>query len=80
MKTIEFCQKATQDELIDLFNALSKNLVKQYKIKQKSSNAELTTKFANKKQHDSFYAKAFNDNRMYNAYLEDIKIVIKFII
>ena len=80
MKTIEFCQKATQDELIDLFNTLSKNLVKQYKIKQKSSNAELTTKFANKKQHDSFYAKAFNDNRMYNAYLEDIKIVIKFII
>ena len=33
----------------------------------------MRTNFKNKKQHDSFYAKSFNDIRMYNAYLDDLK-------
>ena len=78
-RTEEFCQKATQVEILELFNTLSKALVKQFKIKEKSSLAELRTNFRNKKQHDSFYAKSFNDQRMYNGYLEDLKIVIKYI-
>jgi len=79
-KTEEYCKKATQEEIIGLFNALSKSLVKQFKIKENSSFKELRTNFKNKKQHDSFYAKSFNDIRMYNAYLEDLKIVIKHIL
>jgi hypothetical protein len=78
-RTEEFCKKATQVEILELFNTLSKALVKQFKIKEKSSLVELRTNFRNKKQHDSFYAKSFNDQRMYNAYLEDLKIVIKYI-
>ena len=78
-KTEEYCKKATQEEILELFNALSKNLVKQFKIKENSSLKELRTNFKNKKQQDSFYAKSFNDIRMYNAYLEDLKIVIKHI-
>ena len=79
-KTEEYCKKATQDEILGLFNTLSKSLVKQFKIKEKSSLRELNTNFKNKKQHDSFYAKSFNDIRMYNAYLDDLKIVIKYIL
>ncbi len=79
-KTAEYCKKATQEEILELFNTLSKRLVKQFKIKENSSLKELRTNFKNKKQHDSFYAKSFNDIRMYNAYLEDLKIVIKHIL
>lgn len=79
-RTEEFCKKATQVEILELFNTLSKSLVKQFKIKEKSSLDELRTNFRNKKQHDSFYAKSFNDHRMYNSYLEDLKIVIKYIL
>ena len=79
-KTEEYCKKATQEEILGLFNTLSKRLVKQFKIKENSSLKELRTNFKNKKQHDSFYAKSFNDIRMYNAYLEDLKIVIKHIL
>lgn len=79
-KTEEFCKKATQEEILELFNALSKALVKQFKIKEKSSLSELRTNFRNKKQYDSFYAKSYNDHRIYNAYLEDLKIVIKYIL
>ena len=79
-RTEDFCKKATQDEILGLFNTISKALVKQYKIKEKSSLAQLRTPFSNKKQHDSFYAKSFNDHRMYMAYLEDLKIIIKYIL
>ena len=79
-KIEEYCKKATQEEILELFNTLSKRLVKQFKIKENSSLKELRTNFKNKKQHDSFYAKSFNDIRMYNAYLEDLKIVIKHIL
>ena len=79
-KAAEYCKKATQEEILELFNTLSKRLVKQFKIKENSSLKELRTNFKNKKQHDSFYAKSFNDIRMYNAYLEDLKIVIKHIL
>ena len=79
-KTEEYCKKATQDEILGLFNTLSKSLVKQFKIKENSSLKELRTNFKNKKQHDSFYSKSFNDIRMYNAYLDDLKIVIKYIL
>ena len=79
-KTEEYCKKATQEEILELFNTLSKRLVKQFKIKKNSSLKELRTNFKNKKQHDSFYAKSFNDIRMYNAYLEDLKIVVKHIL
>lgn len=79
-KTELFCQKATQEEIILLFNTLSRALVKQYKIKEKSSLKELRTPFKNKKHHDSYYAKSFNDQRMYSAYLDDLKIVIKHIL
>jgi hypothetical protein len=79
-KTEEYCKKATQEEILGLFNTLSKSLVKQFKIKENSSLKELRTNFKNKKQHDSFYAKSFNDIRMYNAYLDDLKIVIKYIL
>jgi hypothetical protein len=79
-KTEEYCKKATQEEILELFNTLSKRLVKQFKIKENSSLKELRTNFKNKKQYDSFYAKSFNDIRIYNAYLEDLKIVIKHIL
>lgn len=79
-KIEEFCEKATQAEILELFNTLSKSLVKQFKIKEKSSLAELRTNFRNKKQHDSYYSKSYNDHRMYNAYLEDLKIVMKYIL
>lgn len=79
-KTEEYCKKATQEEILELFNTLSKELVKHFKIKENSSLKQLRTNFKNKKQHDSFYAKSFNDVRIYNAYLEDLKIVVKYIL
>lgn len=79
-KIDEYCKKASQEEIITLFNALSKALVKQYKIKERSSLAQLNTSCASKKQHDSLYAKSFNDYRMYIAYLEDLKIIMKYIL
>jgi hypothetical protein len=78
--TEEYCKKASQEELIFLFNQISKSLVKQYKIKTKSSFTELNTKFANKKQHDRFYAKSYNDHRIYYKSLEDLQIIIKYLI
>ena len=80
MNTEDFCKKASQEEIIVLFNELSKSLVKQYKIKTKSSFNELNTKFANKKQHDRFYSKSYNDHRIFYKILEDLKIIIKYII
>lgn len=79
-RTEEFCKKATQEEIIGLFNTLSKALVKQYKVKEKSSLKQLKTQCKHKNQHDSLFAKSFNDHRMYIAYLEDLKIVIKYIL
>ena len=35
-KTEEYCKKATQEEILELFNTLSKRLVKQFKIKENS--------------------------------------------
>lgn len=80
MTTQEYCKKANQEEIIILFNQLSKSLVKQYKIKNKSSLKELNTKCANKKQNDSLFAKSYNDNRIYYKILEDLQIVIKYIL
>lgn len=80
MKTQEYCKQASQEEIIILFNQLSKSLVKQYKIKTKSSLKELNTKCANKKQNDSLFAKSYNDNRIYNLILENLQIVIKYIL
>ena len=79
-RTEKYCKEATQEQILELFNSLSKSLVKQFKIKQKSSIKELNTNFANKKQHDSYYAKSFNDHRIYQSYLDDLKTVIKFIL
>ena len=79
-RTEEYCKNATQEQLLLFFNQTSKLLVKQFKIKENSSKKELQTKVANKKQYDSLYAKSFNDHRMYNAYLEDIKIITKYIL
>ena len=76
----EFCKTATQEQILGLFNSLSKALLKQYKIKEKSSLNQLRTQCKNKKQHDSLYAKSFNDHRMYIAYLEDLKTVVKYIL
>lgn len=80
MTTIEFCKKATQDELIVLFNQLNKMLVKQYKIKNKSALKELNTKCSDKKQYDTLFAKSYNDCKIYNQILNDIKIVVKYLI
>jgi hypothetical protein len=79
-RTHSFCKSATQDELIYFLNTTSKSLVRQYKIKRKSSEKELNTKCSNKKQFDSLYAKSFNDHRLYNSYLEDLKIAISYLL
>lgn len=80
MTTEEYCKKANQEELIVLFNQLSKSLFKQYKIKNKSSLKELNTKCSNKKQNDTLFAKSYNDYRIYNQFLQDIKIIVKYLI
>ena len=79
MKTEQYCQQATHKEILELFNTLSKQLVKQYKIKENSSLKELTTKVANKKQFDTLYAKSYNDNRIYLQLVDDIKIIVKYL-
>jgi hypothetical protein len=35
------------------------------------------TKVANKKQMDTLYANSFNDIRVYNTLLNDLKILVK---
>jgi hypothetical protein len=80
MKTEQYCQQATQQELIDLFADLSKALLKQRSKVLKSSQRELTTKAANKKQMDTLYANSFNDIRVYNTLLADLKILVKYMI
>ena len=50
MKVDEYCQKATQQEILDLFGKLSKSIIAQNKKVLKSSAKELNTKCANKKQ------------------------------
>jgi len=79
MKIHEFVEKASQEEIFGLFIKISRALIKQEKIKRKSSEKELRTKCSNKKQYDSLYAKSFNDHRIYNSLLDDLKILIKYI-
>ena len=80
MKIEEFCKTATQTQMIDLFDNLSKSIVKQHRKVLKSSDKELMTKVANKKQMDTLYANSFNDIRVYNTLLNDLKILIKHMI
>lgn len=80
MKITEFCKTATQTQMIDLFDNLSKSIVKQHRKVLKSSDKELMTKVANKKQMDTLYANSFNDIRVYNTLLEDLKILVKYMI
>jgi len=79
-RTHSFCISASQDELMSFLNTTSKSLVKQYKIKCNSAERELNTKCANKKQFDSLYAKSFNAHRIYNSYLEDLRITINYLL
>lgn len=79
MTTSEYCQKASQKEIIELFNGLSKRIVKQYNQKEKSALKELTTKVGNKKQYDTLYAKSYNDNRIYLTLVEELKIIAKYL-
>lgn len=78
-KTELYCKNATQEQIFDLFNKISRTFIRQKKLKDKSVQRLFNTNIANKKQHDSLYAKEFNDNRMYNAYLEDLKIIVKYL-
>lgn len=48
MKVDEYCQKATQQEILDLFSKLSKSIIAQNKKVLKSSAKDLNTKCANK--------------------------------
>jgi hypothetical protein len=80
MKIEEFCRKSTQSEMINLFADLSKALLKQRIKVLKSSEKELMTKVANKKQMDTLYANSFNDIRVYNTLLADLKILVKYMI
>ena len=80
MKIEEFCKTATQTQMIDLFDNLSKSIVKQHRKVLKSSDKELMTKVANKKQMDTLYANSFNNIRVYNTLLNDLKILIKHMI
>jgi len=78
-RTEIYCQKATQEQIFDLFTKISRVFISQKKVKDKSVERLLNTNISNKKQHDSLYAKEFNDNRMYNAYLEDLKVIVKYL-
>jgi hypothetical protein len=80
MKIEEYCKNATQQELIDLFANLSKSILAQRKKVLKSSDRELTTKVSSKKQMDTLYANSFNDIRVYNTLLADLKILVKYMI
>jgi 16S rRNA A1518/A1519 N6-dimethyltransferase RsmA/KsgA/DIM1 with predicted DNA glycosylase/AP lyase activity len=77
MKIEEFCKTSNQTEMINLFDNLSKSVVKQHRKVLKSSEKELMTKVANKKQMDTLYANSFNDIRVYNTLLNDLKILVK---
>ena len=76
-KTETFCKSASQEEIFDFFTKVSRALIKQKKIKDNAVSKLLNTKISNKKQHDSLYAKEFNASKMYNLYLEDLKILTK---
>lgn len=80
MKVDEYCQKATQQEILDLFSKLSKSIIAQNKKVLKSSAKELNTKCANKKQMDVLYANSYNDIRVYNTLVSDLKAIVKYII
>lgn len=80
MKVDEYCQKATQEEILDLFASLTKAIIKQKKKVLKSSEKELNTKCANKKQMDVLYANSYNDIRVYNTLVADLKIMLKYIL
>jgi hypothetical protein len=80
MKTEQFCKNATQDEIIELFGNLSKSILQQRKKVLKSSEKELNTKCANKKQMDVLYANSYNDIRIYNILLDNLKILVKYMI
>jgi hypothetical protein len=80
MKIEEYCKTATQQELINLFSNLSKSILKQRIKVLKSSEKELNTKCANKKQMDTLYANSYNDIRIYNTLLSDLKILVKYMI
>jgi 16S rRNA A1518/A1519 N6-dimethyltransferase RsmA/KsgA/DIM1 with predicted DNA glycosylase/AP lyase activity len=80
MKIQEFCKTANQTEMINLFDNLSKSVVRQHRKVLKSSEKELMTKVANKKQMDTLYANSFNDIRVYNTLLNDLKILVKYMI
>jgi hypothetical protein len=78
--TEEYCKEASQEELISYFGILSKDLIKKFKIKEKSSLKELNTKCKNKKQMDSLYAKSFNDHKSFYKTFKNLQIVLKYII
>jgi len=78
-KTELYCKKATQEEIFDLFVKISRTYIRQKKVRDKSVQRLFNTNIANKKQHDSLYAKEFNDNRMYISYLEDLKTIVKYL-
>ena len=80
MKTEQFCKNATQDEIIKLFGNLSKSILQQRQKVLKSSEKELNTKCANKKQMDVLYANSYNDIRIYNILLDNLKILVKYMI
>jgi hypothetical protein len=80
MKTEQFCKNANQDEIIELFGNLSKSILQQRKKVLKSSEKELNTKCANKKQMDVLYANSYNDIRIYNTLLDNLKILVKYMI
>jgi 16S rRNA A1518/A1519 N6-dimethyltransferase RsmA/KsgA/DIM1 with predicted DNA glycosylase/AP lyase activity len=80
MKIEEFCKTSNQTEMINLFDNLSKSVVRQHRKVLKSSEKELMTKVANKKQMDTLYANSFNDIRVYNTLLNDLKILVKYMI
>lgn len=79
-KIHEYCKNATQQEILDLFGKLSKSIISQNKKVLKSSKKELTTKCANKKQMDVLYANSYNDIRVYNTLISDLKILVKYLI
>jgi len=74
-----YCQNATPEQLFDFFKKTSKALIKQKSIKEKSTQRLINTNISNKKQFDSLYSKNYNDNRIYNSYLEDIKVIVKYL-
>jgi hypothetical protein len=79
-RVIEFCKKASQDEILDLFNSTSKIVVSSYKKMKHSEKKEILTSTSNKKQNDSLMAKAWQSNRVYNQNVEDLKEIVKYII